>query len=55
MKEKTTTKREPRKETKSVTRKNASLLAAFNALASMPDEFYAEIRVDPPPEDREGW
>lgn len=31
-----------------------SLAQAFRALASMPQDFMAEGRIDPPPEDREG-
>jgi len=31
-----------------------SLAAAFEALASMPDDFFAEGRSDPPPQEREG-
>ena len=30
-----------------------TLADAFQALASMPDDFFAEGRNDPPPEDRE--
>jgi antitoxin VapB len=34
--------------------KSVSLMDAFKALASMPDDFFAEGRVDPPPQEREG-
>ncbi len=28
---------------------------AYNALRSMPDDFFADGRKDPPPEEIEGW
>jgi len=31
-----------------------TMLEAFEALASMPDDFFKEGRVDPPPQQREG-
>ena len=31
-----------------------SLASAFQALASMPEDFFAESRVDSPPQEREG-
>lgn len=34
--------------------KKVSLVDAFNALRSMPDDFFAEGRVDPQPQEREG-
>jgi antitoxin VapB len=34
--------------------KPRSLVSAFKALASMPDDFFAEGREDPPPQEREG-
>jgi len=34
-------------------RKRANLREAFDVLASMPDDFFAEGRRDPPPETRE--
>jgi antitoxin VapB len=34
--------------------KSVSLMDAFKALASMPDDFFAEGRVDTPPQEREG-
>ena len=30
-----------------------TLASAFQALASMPDDFFAEGRIDPPPQERE--
>ena len=35
-------------------RPKRSLAHAFRALASLPEDFMAEGRSDPPPEDREG-
>jgi antitoxin VapB len=35
--------------------KDVSLMDAFNALASMPDDFFKDGRKDPPPEPIEGW
>ena len=34
--------------------KKPTLVEAFNALASMPKDFFAEGRVDPPAQEREG-
>jgi len=34
-------------------KKRANLREAFDVLASMPDDFFAEGRQDPPPETRE--
>ena len=34
-------------------KKAASLKAAFELLAGMPEDFFAEGRTDPPPEERE--
>lgn len=33
----------------------ANLAAAFRLLASLPDDFMAQGRVDTPPQVREGW
>jgi len=33
----------------------ANLAPAFRLLASLPEDFMAEGRVDPPPQPREGW
>jgi antitoxin VapB len=35
--------------------KNLTLMDAYNALRSMPDDFFAEDVKDPPPEEIEGW
>jgi antitoxin VapB len=35
--------------------KKLTLMDAYNALRSMPDDFFAEGRKDPPPEEIEGW
>jgi antitoxin VapB len=35
--------------------KSVSLMDAYNALASMPDDFFKDGRDDPPPEPVEGW
>jgi antitoxin VapB len=35
--------------------KKPTLMDAYNALRSMPDDFFAEGRVDPPPEDVPEW
>ena len=55
MKTKTTTRREVKKAEKGEPPKKPTLMDAFNALRSMPDDFFADGRVDPPPEDCEGW
>jgi hypothetical protein len=49
------TKRTPAKDEPSPSPKSDALMRAFEALASMPEDFYAEGRVDPPPEEVEGW
>jgi len=33
--------------------KKLTLMDAFEALASLPEDFFAEARVDPPPQERE--
>ena len=35
--------------------KKPTLMDAYNALRSMPDDFFAEGRSDPPPEDVPEW
>ena len=35
-------------------KKKPTLVDAFHALRSMPDDFFAEGRVDPPPQERKG-
>jgi antitoxin VapB len=35
--------------------KKLTLMDAYNALRSMPDDFFADGRKDPPPEEIEGW
>jgi hypothetical protein len=48
-------KRTPAKDKLITAPKNDALMRAFEALRSMPKDFYADGRVDPPPEDVEGW
>lgn len=49
------TKRTPAKDEPTLSPKSDTLMRAFEALASMPEDFYAEGRFDPPPEEVEGW
>jgi antitoxin VapB len=35
--------------------KTVSLMDAYHALASMPDDFFEDGRKDPPPEPIDGW
>jgi len=35
--------------------KKLTLMDAYNALRSMPDDFFADGIEDPPPEEIEGW
>jgi hypothetical protein len=55
MKAKTTIRRETTQKEKGVPVKKPTLMDAFKALQSMPDDFFADSRVDPPPEDCESW
>jgi hypothetical protein len=55
MRTKTTTRRKTTKKEEGVPTKKPTLTDAFKALQSMPDDFFADGRVDPPPEDCESW
>jgi hypothetical protein len=55
MKKPLPTKRTPAKDEPITAPKNDALMRAFEALRSMPKDFYAEGRFDPPPEEVEGW
>jgi hypothetical protein len=48
-------KHEPKKEEVGSAPADARLVAAFQALASMPEDFFAEGRFDPSPEDVPSW
>jgi hypothetical protein len=49
------TKHAPKSDETSSAPTKGSLIAAYNALASMPDDFFAEGRVDTPPEPVPSW
>jgi hypothetical protein len=49
------TKRTPTKDEPTPSPKSDAIIRAYQALRSMPKDFFADGRDDPPPEDVEGW
>jgi hypothetical protein len=49
------TKRTPAKDEPTPSPKSDAIMRAYEALRSMPKDFFADGRDDPPPEDVEGW